>query len=94
MLMRPGQATSHPQPAADGDSPGSGPQLVASASLIKRLLPEAGKGFNHMASSSDDEGDDSDEAETEGDAAAAAAVVPSQPRIAGPMRLRDRSDFQ
>ena len=68
--------------------PDSGQKLVASESLINRLLPEAGRGFDHMASSSGSDVDEALEAEPE-----SPDSMPQQPRIGGPMRLRDRCGF-
>ncbi|KAK9847215.1 hypothetical protein WJX84_009767 [Apatococcus fuscideae] len=74
----------------DSEPTDSGQRLVMSESMIKRLLPEQGRGFDHMASSSGSEieeaAEDSEPEEEEG----GNNKVPPQPRIGGSMRLRDR----
>ena len=58
--------------------------------MIERLLPEKGRGFDHMASSSGPELEDAAEESESDEDEGGDKRVPPQPRIGGPMRLRDR----
>ena len=59
-------------------------------SMIERLLPEKGRGFDHMASSSGSELEEGAEELEPDEDEGVDKRVPPQPRIGGPMRLRDR----
>lgn len=75
----------------DPEPPDSGQRLEASESMIRRLLPEKGRGFDHMASSSGSELEEAAEDSEPEEDESRDKSVPPQPRIGGSMRLRDRS---